>query len=56
LGIEDLDARDTDVGDRGAKIIGKLKSLKSLDLFRTKLTDQGMRELERLTELETLNL
>ena len=44
------------VGDEHLEAIGKLESLKVLDLRETGITDDGLKSLNNLTNLERLNL
>ena len=44
------------VTDRALKLVGTFKTLKSLSLSVTAVTDAGMPDLRELTELETLSL
>ncbi len=47
---------DAPMGDVGAVAIGKIKTLKSLQLDKTNIGDVGIEHLENLTQLEFLSL
>jgi hypothetical protein len=51
-----LDLRLTKIGDAATVHIQNLKSLQTLNLFRTEVGDLGLARLKRLTELRTLLL
>jgi Leucine-rich repeat (LRR) protein len=44
------------VTDAGLKSIGKITTLKTLVLDKTRITDAGLKELSGLTDLEELDL
>ena len=55
--LEDLDlSENSQISNAGMESIGKLTSLKKLNLWRDALTDDGVRQLAGLTNLEWLNL
>jgi hypothetical protein len=49
-----LDLRLTKIGDAGVAKLKNLKSLETLNLFRTQLGNDGLAHLKKLTELRTL--
>ena len=54
--LKSLNVNDLAITDDGLKKINKLKSLEQLYLIRTKITDDGMREIAELTNLNLLDL
>lgn len=57
LPIEDLDVSEcSQIADDALVSIGKMKSLKRLNLWRDPVTDTGVSELAGLSELQWLNL
>lgn len=57
LKIEDLDVSEcSQLSDTALAALGKIKSLKKLNLWRDAITDEGVSQLAGLTELKWLNL